>query len=50
MNPIVAWYLNNVQVNTIESTMKELDFAFGKGNTFSALLSFTILVGLRILG
>jgi hypothetical protein len=30
------WYFNNVKVNTIESIMKVLDFAFGKG----ALMGF----------
>jgi len=50
MSPIMAWYLNNVKVNTIESTLKVFDFGFGKGNESIGLMKFSILAGLRVLG
>jgi hypothetical protein len=42
------WYFNNFKVNTIESLLKVLDFAFGKGNGSDALMRFSILVGLKV--
>ncbi len=44
------WYLNNVKVSTIQSTIQMLDFASRKGNGSSALLRFSISMGLKILG
>jgi len=44
------WYLDIVEGNTVESILKVLDFAFGKGNKFNALMKFSIWVGLKILG
>jgi hypothetical protein len=44
------WCLNNVKVNTIESTLKVLDFASKKRNRSNALMRFSILMGLRVLG
>ncbi len=44
------WCLNNVKVNTIESTFKVLNFASRKGNGYDALMRFSILMGLKVSG
>jgi hypothetical protein len=38
------WYLNNVKINTIESTLKVFDFESRTGNGSGALMRFSILV------